>query len=49
FIVAPEVSLDGIRSVLQRAVLVHRDATDPDAYPPHGAGTALACGVIRAQ
>lgn len=49
FIVAPDVSLDGIRSVLQRAVLVHRDATDPYAYPPHGAGPALACGVIRAQ
>ncbi|MEX3784378.1 superoxide dismutase family protein [Paraburkholderia sp. BR14374] len=49
FIVAPDVSLDGIRSVLQRAVLLHRDATDPYAYPQHGAGTAIACGVIRQQ
>ncbi|HXZ08388.1 MAG TPA: superoxide dismutase family protein [Paraburkholderia sp.] len=47
FIVAPDVSLDGIRSVLQRSVLLHRDASDPYAYPQHGAGTALACGLIR--
>lgn len=47
FIVAPDVSLDGIRSVLQRAVLVHRDAIDPYAYPQRGTGPALACGVIR--
>jgi len=49
FIVAPDVSLDGVRSVLQRAVLVHRDPIDPYAYPPSGTGPALACGVIRAQ
>ncbi|CAM2192019.1 superoxide dismutase family protein [Paraburkholderia sp. A1RI_3L] len=49
FIVAPDVSLDGIRSVLQRSVLVHRDAGDPYAFPQHGAGPALACGVIRQQ
>ncbi|WJF89527.1 superoxide dismutase family protein [Paraburkholderia bonniea] len=47
FIVAPDVSLDGVRSVLQRSVLIHHDATDPYAWPPHGAGAALACGVIR--
>ena len=47
FIVAPDVSLDGIRSVLQRAVLLHHDASDPYAYPQHGAGPALACGLIR--
>jgi Cu-Zn family superoxide dismutase len=47
FIVAPDVSLDGIRSVLQRAVLLHHDASDPYAYPQHGAGAAIACGVIR--
>ncbi|MCX4159846.1 MULTISPECIES: superoxide dismutase family protein [Paraburkholderia] len=47
FIVAPDVSLDGIRSVLQRSVLVHRDAGDPYAYPQHSAGPALACGAIR--
>ncbi|HTH58644.1 MAG TPA: superoxide dismutase family protein [Paraburkholderia sp.] len=49
FLVAPDVSLDGIRSVLQRAVLVHHDAIDPYAYAQRGTGTALACGVIRQQ
>ncbi|CAB3769521.1 superoxide dismutase family protein [Paraburkholderia humisilvae] len=49
FIVAPDVSLDGVRSVLQRSVLLHRDATDPYAYPQHGPGPAIACGLIRAQ
>jgi superoxide dismutase, Cu-Zn family len=49
FIVAPDVSLDGVRSVLQRAVLVHRDAIDPYAYPARGTGPALACGAIKAQ
>jgi superoxide dismutase, Cu-Zn family len=47
FIVAPDVSLDGIRSVLQRSVLLHRDASDPYAWPAHGAGAPLACGVIH--
>ena len=47
FIVAPDVSLDGIRSVLQRSVLLHRDASDPYAWPQHGAGVPLACGVTR--
>ncbi|CAG4886252.1 superoxide dismutase family protein [Paraburkholderia gardini] len=47
FIVAPEVSLDGVRSVVQRSVLLHRDASDPYAYPQHGAGVPLACGLIR--
>jgi superoxide dismutase, Cu-Zn family len=49
FIVAPDVSLDGVRSVVQRAVLLHRDPIDPYAYPQRGTGPALACGVIRAQ
>jgi Cu-Zn family superoxide dismutase len=47
FIVAPDVSLDGVRSVLQRSVLLHHDATDPYAYPQHGPGAAIACGLIR--
>jgi Cu-Zn family superoxide dismutase len=47
FIVAPDVSLDGVRSVLSRSVLIHRDAGDPYAFPAHGAGPALACGLIR--
>lgn len=46
FIVAPDVALDGVRSVLARAVLVHRDASDP-LFPQHGAGPGLACGAIR--
>ncbi|MFD1557942.1 superoxide dismutase family protein [Paraburkholderia silviterrae] len=49
FIVAPDVSLDGVRSVLQRSVLVHHDAIDPYAYPARGTGPALACGVIKVQ
>lgn len=46
FIVAPEVSLDGVRSVIGRSVLIHREPGDP-AFPDHGAGPALACGTIR--
>lgn len=47
FIVAPDVSLDGVRSVLQRSVLVHHDATDPYASSQQNVGPALACGTIR--
>ncbi|SAL36784.1 superoxide dismutase, Cu-Zn [Caballeronia sordidicola] len=47
FIVAPDVSLDGVRSVLARAVLLHRDTSDSYSLTPRGAGPALACGVIR--
>ena len=47
FIVAPDVSLDGVRSVLSRAIVLHRDAADAYAIVPHGAGPALACGVIK--
>ncbi|MCR1766705.1 superoxide dismutase family protein [Burkholderia glumae] len=46
FIVAPDVALDGVRSVLGRSVLIHRDAGDP-AFPQHSAGPGLACGVVR--
>ncbi|MDR5661247.1 superoxide dismutase family protein, partial [Burkholderia cenocepacia] len=46
FIVAPDLALDGVRSAMNRAALVHRDASDP-AFAQHGAGPALACGVIR--
>ncbi len=46
FIVAPDVALDGLRSVLGRSVLIHRDAADP-AFPQHDAGPGLACGVVR--
>jgi superoxide dismutase, Cu-Zn family len=47
FIVAPDVSLDGVRSVLSRAIMLHRDPSDPYVPSPHGAGPALACGVLR--
>jgi superoxide dismutase, Cu-Zn family len=47
FIVAPDLSLDGVRSVLARAIVLHRDAVDHYAPVPHGAGPALACGVIK--
>ncbi|MDE1182895.1 superoxide dismutase family protein [Paraburkholderia sp.] len=47
FIVAPDVSLDGIRSVLNRSVLLHHEASDPYASPQDGGGVAIACGVIR--
>jgi Cu-Zn family superoxide dismutase len=47
FIVAPDLSLDGVRSVLSRAIVLHRDAADRYSAVPHGAGPALACGVIK--
>ncbi|WP_179401628.1 superoxide dismutase family protein [Burkholderia guangdongensis] len=46
FIVAPDLALDGVRSAFGRSVLVYRDPIDP-AFPQHGAGPALACGVAR--
>ena len=46
FVVEADVSLDGVRSVVNRAVLVHRDSSDP-AFPQHDASPALACGTIR--
>ncbi|KMY85026.1 Superoxide dismutase [Cu-Zn] precursor [Candidatus Paraburkholderia calva] len=47
FIVATDVSLDGVRSVISRAIMLHFEATDPYAMYPHNVGPALACGVIR--
>ncbi|SAL16330.1 superoxide dismutase, Cu-Zn [Caballeronia peredens] len=47
FIVATDVSLDGVRSVVSRAMVLHREALDPYASAPHNVGAALACGVIR--
>lgn len=46
FIVAPDVALDGVRSVLGRSVLVAHEPSDP-AFPDRGVGAALACGMIR--
>jgi superoxide dismutase, Cu-Zn family len=47
FIVSQDVSLDGVRSVIGRALIVHRDAQDYYAFPPRDAGPALGCGIIR--
>jgi superoxide dismutase, Cu-Zn family len=47
FFLATDVSLDGVRSVISRAIMLHREATDPYAASPHNVGPALACGVIR--
>jgi len=47
FIVAPDVSLDGVRSIMARSALIHREGSDPFAFPARGPGAALACGVIR--
>ncbi|HEV3105203.1 MAG TPA: superoxide dismutase family protein [Trinickia sp.] len=48
FIVAPDVSLDGVRSVLGRSVLIYHEPSDP-AFLERNAGAALACGLIRQQ
>jgi Cu-Zn family superoxide dismutase len=47
FIVATDVSLDGVRSIISLAIMLHREAMDPYANAPHNVGPALACGVIR--
>ncbi len=47
FILAPRLSLDGVDSVADRAVLLHRDADQDDTAADRGAGPALACGVLR--
>ncbi|QSN61899.1 superoxide dismutase family protein [Caballeronia sp. M1242] len=47
FMVATDVSLDGVRSVISRAIMLHREAADPYALSPHNVGPTLACGVIR--
>ncbi|MGN6229791.1 MAG: superoxide dismutase family protein [Trinickia sp.] len=46
FIVATDVALDGVRSVVGRSVLIGHDPSDP-AFPDHSVGAAIACGVIR--
>ncbi len=46
FIVAPDLALDGVRSVVGRSVLIHHEPGDP-AFPDHSVGGALACGTIR--
>jgi Cu-Zn family superoxide dismutase len=47
FVIAPDLSLDGIRSVVSRSVVIHGEAEDFYAPSEHGAGPALACGVIK--
>jgi len=47
FIVAPQLSLDGVDSAVGRAVLLHSNPDQDDTAPDRGAGPALACGVLR--
>lgn len=46
FIVAHAIALDGVKSVVGRALVVHRDAYDGELSPRGGLGPRLACGVI---
>lgn len=46
FIVAPDVALDGVRSVVGRSVLIGHEPSDP-AFLDRSVGPAIACGVIR--
>jgi len=48
FLVARNLTLDGINSVTGRAVVLHRDDDLDDSAPDQGAGPALACGVLHA-
>ncbi len=48
FLVERNLTLDGVNSVVGRAVIVHRDTDLDDAAADLGAGPALACGVLRA-
>ncbi|RDU96582.1 superoxide dismutase family protein [Trinickia dinghuensis] len=46
FIVATDVSLDGVRSVVGRSVLIGHEPGDPE-FPDRSVGAAIACGAIR--
>jgi len=48
FLVERNLTLDGINSVVGRALIVHRDDDLDDSAPDLGAGPALACGVLHA-
>ncbi|CAB3776137.1 superoxide dismutase family protein [Pararobbsia alpina] len=48
FFVIPDLSLDGVRSVIGRILVVHRDPDDPYTMVPNFSdGPRLACGVIE--
>jgi superoxide dismutase, Cu-Zn family len=48
FFVVPDLALDGVRSVVGRALVVHRDPDDPYSVVPNlSDGPRLACGVIE--
>ncbi|HTJ92905.1 MAG TPA: superoxide dismutase family protein [Pararobbsia sp.] len=48
FFVVPDLSLDGVRSIVGHVLVVHRDPDDPYAMSPTLLdGPRLACGVIR--
>ncbi|MGI4815266.1 MAG: superoxide dismutase family protein [Janthinobacterium lividum] len=46
FVVIAGISLDGVRSVVGRAIIVHRDGGE-DSFEPNAVGGRLACGTIR--
>ncbi len=46
FIISPDIALDGVRSVISRVVIVHRDVVDLTVAQPEGS-PGLACGVVR--
>ena len=47
FLVARNLTLDGINSVTGSAVVVHRNDDEDDVAADLGAGPALACGVLH--
>lgn len=47
--VIPRAELEGARSIVGRAVVVHAQGNDPRQTPDGGAGDRIACGVITAS
>jgi len=41
--------IDGARSIVGRAVVVHAEENDESSPPDGGAGPGIACGVIQAK
>lgn len=41
------LTLEGIHGVIERAIVVHRDADDLESQPAGDSGPPVACGVIR--
>ena len=47
--VVREAQIEGARSIVGRAVVVHAEENDESSPPDGGAGPAIACGVIQAK